>query len=286
VNIDDSFRTRLSETFRPLNRISASGALPPAATLTNFFAVTFRKGMLSHALIPKQASHFGTAAVEIWQRSVHSFLISASLTNASPIWASVSGYYSSHYSVRGIAHLLGYFYLFKRQTVARLEPGPRGGYTCSFMGKPKNIPSGEHQIYWGLVKRDSIFAADPLFTENKPDVDESDAGHRNFANYIDHIYRYPIFHPLDENAMKTRVDHISKIEIEDPRDPDPPPIPRKDRFPDVERVQLIAYHRLVSFRKILDEVLADSNRFWNVHRNPSFATGFMNFQLAERSGFA
>jgi hypothetical protein len=225
------------------------------------------------------ASHFGTAAVEIWQRSVHSFLISTSLTDASPIWASVSGYYSSHYSVRGIAHLLGYFYLFSRRTVARLDLGTRGGYTCSFSPKPKGVsPGGEHQIYWALVKRDPIFAADPLFTENRQDADESDAAHRNFANYIDHICRYPVFHPLDKNSMQVRVDHISKIVFDDT------PIPRRSKFPDVEYVQLIAYHRIVSFRKILDEVLGSANRFWHVHRNPSFATEFIDFQLAERGG--
>lgn len=277
--IDEQFRTRLAATFRPLNTVPASKTFPQAATLANSLAAeASRASASSRTVTPQLASHFGTAAVEIWQRSVHSFLISTSLTVASPIWASVCGYYSSHYSVRGIAHLLGYFYLFKRKTVARLEPGPRGGYSCSFVRKPKNIPSSEHRLYWGLIKRDPIFATDPLFTENNPDVGESDVGHRNFANYIDHICRYPVFYPLDENSIRVRVDQISKFVLTDI------PIPRKSRFPDVEYVQLIAYHRIVCFRKILDEVLGNANRFWRVHRNPSFATGFIDFQLAQRSG--
>jgi hypothetical protein len=178
-----------------------------------------------------------------------------------------------------MAHLLGYFYLFRGRAVARLELGARGGYICSYPPRPTGVSlGGEHQLYWALVKRDPVFAADPLFTDNNQDRDESDAAHRNFANYIDHISRYPVFHPLDEASIKDRVDHISKIVLDDI------PIPRRSRFPDVDYVQLIAYHRIISFRKVLDEALGRDNRFWNVHRTPSFAAAFMDFQLAERSG--
>jgi hypothetical protein len=282
MNIDESFRTRLAATFRPLNNVPASRKFPPPATLAKLLTkLASQAGASPPAINQQTASYFGTAAVEIWQRSVHSFLISTSLTEASPIWASVSGYYSSHYSVRGIAHLLGYFYLFNRRTVARLELGGRISYTCAFSRKTKGVSrGGEHQLYWALVKGDPIFAADPLFTQNRQNKDESDAGHRNFANYIDHICRYPVFHPLDKDSIEVRVNHISKIVFDDI------PIPRLSKFPDVEYVQLIAYHRIVSFRKILDEVLGNGNMFWRVHRNPSFATEFMDFQLAESNGLA
>lgn len=280
MNIDEAgFRERLVATFRPLANLP-SGKFPQAETLASSLRkITPRAGATSSPITSELASYFGTAAVEIWLRSVHSFLISLSLTDASPIWASVSGYYSSHYSVRGTAHLLGYFYLFNGKKVVRLEIGSRSAYLCSFPQKPKGVPlGGEHQLYWSLVKRDPVFSADPLFTENKQDVDESDAAHRNFANYVDHIHKYPVFHPLDKALIKTRVDHISKIVLTDA------PIPRRSKFPDVEYVQLIAYHRMVCFRKILDEALGKSNRFWNVHRNPSFATEFIDFQLAEGGG--
>ncbi len=282
MNIDEAFRSRLLATFRLLDNVPASRTLPAPATLATTIgrtAESAKKDGPARRVPPATAASFGTAAVEIWLRGVHSFLISSSLTAASPVWAAVSGYYSSHYSIRGIAHLLGYFYLFNRGMVTRLEVGPYNGYSCSFLSKPKGTSAGsEHLIYWTLVKRDGIFVDDPLFTENlqKQDVDESDVGHRNFANYIDHIGRYPTFHPLDENTMKNRINFLSNIALTDI------PIPRRSKFPDTETVQLIAYHRLVSFRKILDEILGNSNRFWNVHRNPTFATNFLDFQLAER----
>jgi hypothetical protein len=129
-----------------------------------------------------------------------------------------------------------------------------------------------------MVKDHPVFAADPLFTKNTMGQDMSDVGHRNRANYLDHIYQYPSFNPLDKEALKNRVDHISKIVFQTP------PVPKVSKFPDVESVQLIAYHRLITFRKMLDEVLGGSNRFWNVHRNPSFAAPFMNFQLTSPDG--
>ena len=59
---------------------------------------------------------------------------------------------------------------------------------------------------------------------------------------------------------------------------------RISKFPDLEFVQVVAYHRLVTFRKLLDEVLGGKNRFWNVHRKPPFAIKFIDFQLAEGRG--
>ena len=58
-----------------------------------------------------------------------------------------------------------------------------------------------------------------------------------------------------------------------------PPIPQVSRCPDVESTQLIAYYRLVAFRKLVDEILGESNRFWKVQRIPPWATPFLNFQL-------
>ena len=280
MNIDQQLKTRLDETFRPLNTRSASKSLPGPGTLSNTLTLEEAKAHTnSRSISPTLASHFGTAAVEIWQRSVHSFLISTSLTDTSPIWASVTGYYSSHYSVRGIAHLLGYFYLYRRQKVARLEFGNSGGCKCLFLKRPKGVSrGGEHQVYWALVKQDSLFTADPFFTDNKQDADESDAGHRNYANYADHIGRYPVFHPLDRNAISDRIERISKFPFDDP------PLPRRTQFPDVTFVQLIAYHRIVCFRRILDEALGATNRFWSVQRTPSFAVEFMDYQLTEGSG--
>ncbi len=282
MNIDELTQTQLREIFRPLNAVAAANAFPPPATLSETLkkiAPTLTTATPSHNinLTPKYASYFATAAVEMWLRSVHSFLISASLTEVSPIWASVSGYYSSHYSVRALAHLLGYFHLFHESQIIELRH-TSGRHVCNFTKKKGGKAGGEHTLYWDLVKDHVVFSADPLFIKNTAGQDASDVGHRNRANYLDHIYQYPNFQPLDKDALKNRIDHISKMVFQ------APPIPKVSNFPDVESVQLIAYHRLISFRKLLDEVLGSSNRFWNVHRNPPFATQFMNFQLATGDG--
>lgn len=122
------------------------------------------------------------------------------------------------------------------------------------------------------MKRDTHFVSDPLFTENDPNPDASDIGHRDRANYADHLFKYPPFRALDAAKLKARVQLISQIRFTTP------PIPECSRFPDIESVQVIAYHRAIRFRKFLDEVLGGRNRFWNVHRNPSWVSGMIDFQ--------
>jgi hypothetical protein len=122
MNINELLRIQLITTFRPLN--VAAATFPPPRTLSVSLEGKLPKDPTTEVTInPKIASHFASAAVDIWLRSVHSFLISASLTEISPIWSSVSGYYSSHYAVRGLAHLLGYFQLFRRKRLAKLSLG-------------------------------------------------------------------------------------------------------------------------------------------------------------------
>jgi hypothetical protein len=154
----------------------------------------------------------------------------------------------------------------------------RGRNVCGF--DRKSAGDGEHKLYWKLVKQNIVFVADDFFTLNDPSSENSDVRHRNYANYADHVGGYVAFKPLDETATKERIEYISKIVF------DAPPLPRFSKFPDVEYVQLIAYHRIVMFRRFLDEILGTKNRFWAVHRNPSFAMDFIDFQLAERSGLA
>lgn len=276
MNIDKAFRIQLLEAFRPLNTVAASKAFPSPTSLSTMLGKLIPKGKAASVNIDtKNASYFATAAVEIWLRSVHSFLVSSSLTEASPIWASVSGYYSSHYSVRGLAHLLGYFQIFRKKQIVQLILR-KHGHICVF--STKGAGDAEHKLYWRLVKQNQVFEGDPLFTENSTELDASDVGHRNRANYADHLFNFPVFHALDKKLLKERIEYISKIVF------DVPPVPRLSEFPDIDSVQLIAYHRIVRFRRLLDEVLGGKNRFWNVHRTPSFATEFINFQLAEGSG--
>ena len=86
---------------------------------------------------------------------------------------------------------------------------------------------------------------------------------------------YKIFLTLDKDATLRRIDRISKIEFAEP------PFPRMSNFIDLENVQVIAYHRIVKYRKFLDDVLGSKSRYWNVNRNPSFSAGFIDFQVTE-----
>jgi hypothetical protein len=95
-----------------------------------------------------------------------------------------------------------------------------------------------------LVKATRAFEGDDLFTENNQESDKSDVRHRNHANYSDHLFQYPSFSVAKEGVVKERIDHISKIAI------DAAPLPRIDKFPDLEYVQLIAYHRIIRFRRL------------------------------------
>lgn len=269
MNIDKDLQKQLVKVFGLLNNEPACKSFPPPAFLSEYFTKdqkTIKADLLR--------SYFGTVAVDIWHRSVHSFLISTSLVDVSPVWSSVSGYYSSHYTVRGIAHLLGYFYSFNTHKLIRVDFTNPKGYS---MDKPRGLPGAEHLLYWELVKSNPLFDQDPLFTKNQFKTNASDSSHRNFANYTDHLCRYPIFSPLEKDSIKHRIDQLSKIELVTV------PIPDRSKFPDLEAVQLIAYHRIISFRNILDEVLGGSNKFWNLHRNPAFARDYLDYQVTARN---
>lgn len=278
MKIDQQLRTRLETVFALLNTRSATRSLPRLGALSDRLGTVLPpRGTpaANVAVDPEVAAMFMTAAVEIWMRAVHSFLVSTSLTEASPIWASASGYYSSHYSVRAFAHLLGYFQLFKHKRIVCLEfQGSR--HVCRF--DQKRAGDREHRFYWNIVKQDQHFIADPLFTENASGGggDVSDVGHRDLANYADHVSQLPTFRTLDVNTLKERVQYISQIPFANP------PLPRRSRFPDVQAVQVVAYHRVVKFRQFVDAILGGRNRFWNVHRNPSWTAGMIDFQLAEQ----
>ena len=271
--MDKELLKRVEIMFENLNSQSAAGSFPPPGTLADLLSsyvdplppsttVAATRGILTC---------FATAAVEMWLRATHSFLISASLTEASPIWSSVAGYYSSHYSIRAFAHLFGVFQLHNKKRVVRLD---KEGNRLIFRIEKKQGYDREHKFYWKFVSEHPQLAADPFFYPNRED--QLDGGHRNKANYSDHICKYPVFHPLDSQFFKDRVERISSIEFSSV------PVPRTDaaHFPDVENTQLIAYHRLVKFRQLLDEICAE-NRFWKVQRKPSWCPDSMTFSVVE-----
>jgi hypothetical protein len=212
----------------------------------------------------------------MWQRAVHSYVISASLTEVSPVWASVSGYYSSHYSVRALAHLLGRFQLFKAGKIARIDLVEKKT-VCVF--DPKGANDREHKFYWRIVKQSVAFSTDPLFTINPSNIEPSDVAHRDRANYADHIGSFPIFRPLNEAQLRERTNRISQITFI------APPIPRAGKYPDLVNVQVMAYHRLIRIRSIMDEALGNKNRYWNGKRVPGWAQ-ILSFQLAQQGGLS
>ena len=267
MKIDQDLHFQLTTAFAPLKNQAPVYPFPASASLSQLLGKTIpkSKGLTTKNVEPAVAQMFATAAVNMWMRAVHSFLISASLTSVSPIWASVAGYYSSHYSVRALAHLLGSFRLFTVRRLVRLQL-QTGRYVCTF--DPKT--GREHQIYWMIVKDDQHFRTDPFFTQGNPEV-----AHRDWAQYTDHLPQFPPFKPLDKEALRVRIDRISDIAF------DAPPIPQVDKYPDVESVQVIAYHRLVRFRAFVDAILGGDNAFWKVHRNPTWAIEFMDFQITE-----
>jgi hypothetical protein len=270
---------RLLAMFAPLDKVAAKGSVPPigflAMELSDVVPTTAGKSAQKVVVARNVGIAFSTAAIDMWLRSIHGFLMSCAMTAASPIWASVAGYYASHYSMRGFAHLLGYFQLFRKKRIVFLEP--RGAnFDCLFQSKGAN--DREHVFYWKVVKNHPQFALDPLFTINDSGTSVTDVGHRDRASYADHLGQLPTFQVLDIEALRQRITRISRIHF------GAPPIPRLENFPDIEAVQVIAYHRIVRFRQLLDESVGTKNRFWRVHREPSWITGLMDFQLAEQGG--
>jgi hypothetical protein len=274
--MNKDMQDQLQAAFGRLNTVAASKAFPQARALTEDLNARIPDAGTGEIHVPpRTAELFATASVDIWLRAVHSFLVSVSLTKASPIWAAVSGYYSSHYSVRAFAHLLGFFLLFAEKKVVRWN-FQSGRHVCSFSKKGGH--DREHKLYWDRVKEDEHFEADPIFTRYAPNAEVSDVRHRDRANYSDHLNVYPAFRALDRAELKQRVAMISQIEFQDP------PIPDIGCFVDLESVQIVAYHRMVKYRQFVDQALGGENRFWNVHRNPNFASDVINFQLVESRG--
>jgi hypothetical protein len=267
--MDEELEKSLRILFAGLNQQSAATAFPSPGALSDLLSKYIDPSPAPKivAATPKIRDYFATAAVEMWLRSVHSFLISASLTKASPIWSSVSGYYSSHYTVRAFAHLFGIFQLHKKGKIIRLD---KDG--AHFVIEKKGN-EGEHKFYWKEIIKHPQLASDPFFYINLED--QRDGGHRNKINYWDHIGRYPSFQTLDMQTLQDRVQRISTI----PFTSVPTPRPDDDHFPDIDNVQIIAYHRLVKFRNLVDEVCS-SNRFWKVQRTPSWCPStLMNFSI-------
>jgi len=225
-------------------------------------------------LRPVEAALFGSAAVEMWLRAVHSFLISNSMMKASPIWSSVAGYYSSHYVMRAFSHLFGHFLLGRDHLTVQMKLH-NGGYSCT---SSKSSPA-EHQYYWTVPRGEYGSAKGVLFSDNKQIRDFktecTDGSHRVFANYFDHINHFEDFEPINEDYLKERIEHISELVT------DSPALPDHKKYPDLDSVHLIAYARIVEFRSYIDNVVDSKNKYWAHFRDPSWFRKYMDFQIPE-----
>jgi len=222
---------------------------------------------------PAPSALFISASMEMWHRSVHSFLMSCSLAKSSPIWSSVAGYYSSHYVIRAFCHLLGFYALWKEGS-AQITLDRT--FKCKIL---KKAPSSEHQAYWGYLKKQSAFVSDPSFSDNKigkkregKSEDGHDLLHRAHANYSDHINKFSEFKPLDEEYLIERVRYISDTVTETPL------LPNRTNYPDLDAVHVIAYTRIIKFRKYIDEIVGASNQYWRNNRNPRWCNKYINYQ--------
>lgn len=230
-------------------------------------AISFKRTFFT--ITPEIVKLFGHAAVEVWERAIHSFLISVELSDSSEIWASVAGYYASHYAMRASAHLLGHFQL---HSMSRNIVIDIAAHQCQ-IAVPKGQDGREHWYYWKVVANDDAFANNLMFSLHLANQETSDSAHRVWANYVELLDGFSYGNALGYDAIKQRVREISEFPLATPPFPGP--------YPDVKNVQLIAYHRIVTFRKLLDDSLGRSNHFWNVHRNPGWCRDLVNFQVAE-----
>lgn len=264
----------VNKIFGELNKQGPEKLPQPGALAKTLRKHIKDRGVQFH-LRAADAALFGSAAVEMWLKAVHSFLISASVMKTSPVWSAVSGYYSSHYTMRAFSHVFGHFALIRDKQVAEMTLDQ--GYFCDVKKKSNLI---EHQYYWALPHEEFGTPGNAIFPMNpriKKDSETSDGFHRIYANYFDHVCFFPEFTPLDKVFLRARVDRISELVT------DSPTVPDNAKFPDLDAVHVIAYTRIVKFRTFLDDVVDPKNRFWSFYRKPSWFLKYMDFQLPENS---
>lgn len=256
-------------SFGKLDKPSAKMDFPKPGTLSRHFNELVETAgntvpTLSHQHCPMLAS----AGVEMWHRSIHSFLWSLALTDGSPLWSSVSGYYASHFAMRAFAHSMGIFKSFTQKKVIQVVI-KNGSFVCSL----SSSKLGEHAFYWNAVKGKLI--DNPLFHDNNERDMKSDSAHRTFANYTDHVdsfssMKFPALETVAESVEK-----ISRIRLHSVTSPS------RDDFPDLQNVQILAFQRIVAFHDFL-EARVPKNRFWRAHRRPSWCNEVMVYQVEDQ----
>jgi len=250
---------------------------PKQGTLSRRFSELIVGSARAATLSHQHSSMLASAGVEMWHRAIHSFLWSVALTESSPLWSSVSGYYASHFVMRAFAHAMGIFKSFTRRMAIQVVVR-NGHFVCVQLADS----GGEHAFYWKAVKGHPLLVPNPLFRENyeredNRKEDKSDAMHRNFANYADHLDSFRALRFPTDQEFKKRVEKISRIR----RHSVSAPTPQRDDFPDIDKVQVLAFQRIVAFHEFLDNKVPD-NRFWRAHRRPNWCKDFLSFQLDDQ----
>lgn len=270
--IDYSSADRVFElSFGKLNKPSARMDFPKAGSLSDEVNALLRSPETVIPTLPhNKCQMLASAGVEMWHRAIHSFLWSVALTETSPLWASVSGYYASHFVMRAFAHSMGFFKSFRERKIIQIVM-ENEQFVLSLVDTRK----GEHAFYWNVVKGHPKFVLNPLFYENNEHDTDSDAAHRTFANYTDHVdsftpIKFPSLQEITENVEK-----ISRIRLHSVDKPS------REDYPDLQNVQILAFQRIVAFHDFLDERVP-TNRFWRAHRRPTWCKDVMLFQVEDQ----
>jgi len=256
-------------SFGKLDTPRARLEFPAPGTLSEELNALIKSGEASPVLPHNKWQMLASCSVEMWHRSIHSFLWSVTLTETSPLWASVSGYYASHYVMRAFAHSMGIFKSFTAKSAIQIKMEAGQFVLSPFKGK------GEHPFYWNAVRGYSKFATNPLFYDNNERDIDSDAAHRTFANYTDHVNS---FKPLKCSDVAWAMNYVEKISHF--RLGSTVKRPSRDEYPNLQDVQILAFQRIVTFNDFLDERIP-TNRFWRAHRRPAWCKDIMLFQIED-----
>ncbi len=269
--IDYSSAERILElSFGKLDKPSARMDFPKPGTLSKEFSALLGSTGAATATLPhNKCQMLASASVEMWHRAIHSFLWSVALTETSPLWASVSGYYASHFVMRAFAYSMGIFKSFTKRVGIQVLIG-KGQFVLSEI----ETKDGEHPFYWKVIHRHPKFASNPLFRENSERDKNSDSSHRTFANYTDHVNSYTAIKFPQLWEVTENIEKISRIRLHSVDKPS------RDDYPDLQNVQILAFQRIVAFHDFLDERVP-TNRFWRAHRRPNWCKDVMVFQVED-----
>jgi hypothetical protein len=265
---------RIEAMFATLGAAGAPMGFPLAGALSNTLTgkITTARNSRHRTFTADRAiaQCYASASVEMWHRGLHSFIVSTGVWATSKIWASVSGYYASHYVMRAYAHLLGFFLLYTKRELVELKL-ENGRFHCELTAKQTS--DKEHKVYWNIVRSSQPFGADPFINPSIIQLPIDESLHRNKANYWDHVGDFTAFDALTLALVVEKIQRIAEVEHTTV------PVPNQEKYADIESVHSVAYHRIVGFRRFLDNTLGTTNRFWNAHRSPSWCRDILKFQF-------